>query len=275
MNFFFYHSEIHAKRTINAAASGQALTEFLVLAFALVPLFLLIPIIAKYQDIAHSTQMASRYAAFEAMTRNDGYGTWKPVNQLAGEVRRRFFSNPDAPVKTNDIAGKFKAHQNLFWRDPKNASLIPDLDSGVNISFGFANAADHTGAFSSASDGGPFDLKNQLSLAAHGIYTANVTVKLVDLPAGLQFYEPFDKIKLVMQRSTSIVMDGWSGRDPASVQAKLDHPLLYPGSLLKPLSLVVDPLVWAAENMGSVPPPKLGQLDFWADVVPKDRLRPQ
>lgn len=42
---------------------GQALTEFLVISVAMVPLFLLMPVIAKYQDVSHSTQMASRYSA--------------------------------------------------------------------------------------------------------------------------------------------------------------------------------------------------------------------
>jgi hypothetical protein len=94
---------------------GQALTEFLVVALAVIPLFLLIPVIAKYQDINNATQMASRYVAFDAMTRNDTVSSgWKPVDQLAAEVRRRFFSNPDAPIKTDDVAGNFKANQNLL-----------------------------------------------------------------------------------------------------------------------------------------------------------------
>jgi len=67
---------------------GQALTEFIVVALALIPLFLLLPVIGKYQDIAHSVQLASRYAAFDAMIRNDVSGTWKPESQLAEEVRR-------------------------------------------------------------------------------------------------------------------------------------------------------------------------------------------
>ena len=99
-------------------AAGQALTEFLVVALALIPLFLLVPMIAKYQDISHFTQLASRYAAFDAMTRNDSVSTWKPEAQLADEVRRRFFSNSDAPIKTGDVVGNFDANRNLFWSNP-------------------------------------------------------------------------------------------------------------------------------------------------------------
>jgi hypothetical protein len=94
-------------RSSPRAVQGQALTEFLVIALALIPLLLLTPLIAKYQDVANAVQMASRYVTFEAMTRNDAQSTWKTPGQLAGEVQRRFFSNPDAPVKTGDVAGNF------------------------------------------------------------------------------------------------------------------------------------------------------------------------
>ena len=82
------------------AQTGQALIEFLVVALALLPLFLLIPVIAKYQSIAQATQMASRYAAFDGLVRNEVQNSSKPLDQLQDEVRRRIFSNSDAPIKT-------------------------------------------------------------------------------------------------------------------------------------------------------------------------------
>ncbi|SDX80009.1 hypothetical protein SAMN04515617_10710 [Collimonas sp. OK242] len=257
-----------------SGSEGQALTEFLVISVALLPLFLLMPMIAKYQDIAHSTQMASRYVAFEAMTRNDAVSSWKPPEQLAAEVRRRFFSNPDAAIKTNDVAGDFKANQNLFWRDPQDAPLIKHFDSDVNVSFGPDHNSDHSGGFTSASDGQPFLLKGPLSLQNRGIYSANVSVTLVNLPGDLKFYKPFDTINLRMSRSTSLLIDGWSGRDPGSVQDKLSNVEIFPGKALAPLSVVVDPVVMVIELPGGITKgPKLGKLDFWQDVVPPDRLR--
>ena len=35
---------------------GQALTEFLVISLVLISLFLLLPVIGKYQDISHASQ---------------------------------------------------------------------------------------------------------------------------------------------------------------------------------------------------------------------------
>lgn len=255
-------------------ARGQALTEFLVIALALVPLFLLIPVIAKYQDINHATQMASRYVAFEAMTRNDSVSSWKPEEQLASEVRRRFFGNADAPIKTNDVAGNFMAHQNLFWRDPQGNALVRDFNSDVTVSFGFSNEATHNGAFSEASDGTPFLLRNELDLRARGVYTANVAVKLANLPGGVKFYEPFDKINLAITRSTSIAIDPWTAKDPQQVESKIaSSAKVFPVGPLAAVSPVVDVAVTVIDLPGGLSGPRLGKLDFWRDVVPQDRLR--
>jgi hypothetical protein len=261
---------------------GQALTEFLVLALALVPLFLLIPLIAKYQDISHAVRMASRYVAFDAMTRNDTQSTWKDPAQLGGEVQRRFFSNADAPIKTGDVAGNFVAHQNQFWRGPAGAPLIADFGADVSVSFAPGGRPTQADGFSAASDGVPFNqlagtsipvkIAGEFGLKAKGIFTGNVTVRLANLPAGLKAYEPFDKIDLTMSRHTSLLVDGWPARDPAQVQSRIDSPYLVPGSNLTPVAPVIDASV-AVFEVGQLRGPQLGKLDFWVDVVPPDRLK--
>ena len=253
---------------------GQALTEFLGAAVALVPLFLLIPLIAKYQDIAHTTQLATRYVAFDSFARNDSVGTAKSESQLADEIRRRFFSNADAPIKTDDVAGNFLAHRNLFWRGPSNAALIRDFGNDVSVGFGAGNGASHDAAFSAGSDGLPFVLHNQLGLRARGVYTANVSVVLANLPAGLKFFEPFDRINLNVGRSTSVAIDPWAARDPAQVEAKVSgHPDLFLTGPLAALTPAVDTAVHAIDAPAGLSGPLLGQLDFWRDVVPNDRLK--
>lgn len=253
---------------------GQALTEFLAISVAMVPLFLLIPVIAKYQDISNSTQMASRYVAFDAMYRNDSMGTWKPETQLADEVRRRFFSNSDAPIKTNDVAGNFPANRNLLWSDPNGAPLIASFNNDVQVSFGFGNSPNHSGAFSKTSDVVPFVLNTQLGLQARGIYTANVSVTLANLPAGLKFYEPFDQINLSMTRSTSLIFDPWTARDPQQVESRVGgNPAIFPAAKLQAVSPIVDAAITLIDAPGGISGPKLGKLDFWRDVVPEDRLK--
>lgn len=265
---------------------GQALTEFIVLALALVPLFLLIPVIAKYQDIAHAVQLASRYVAFESSTRNGTASTWKPPGQLTQEVQRRFFSNPDAPIKTNDAAGDFKAHQNLFWRDQEGGPLIENFERDVQVDFGSGAAVDHNAGFTSASDGEPFKgaigVSDALGLSARGIYRANVTVVLANFSKQADGYtktfEQFKDLNLTMSRQTSLLVDPWGAKSPQQVDDRIDKIKLFPGKMLKPVAPLLDAAIVLVENPSCfhkrcIRGPKLGELEFWRDVVPADRRK--
>ncbi|THF64566.1 hypothetical protein E6C76_10905 [Pseudothauera nasutitermitis] len=253
---------------------GQALTEFLVVALALIPLFLLIPIIAKYQDVAHATQMAARYAAFDATVRNDAAaGGWKSESELADEIRRRFFGASDAPIKTGDVAGEFDAHRNLFWRGPDGNPLLDDF-SRVTVSFGPGHGSTHGDAFEAVNDMTSFQLlAGGLGLGSRGIYTANVSVALADLPAGLAFYRPFDEIGIVMTRSASLLPDPWTAKDAEEVEERiLRSATVFPAGNLRGVAGIVNGFVSVIEWPAGLSGPKLGELEFWRDVVPEDRL---
>ena len=262
---------------------GQALTEFLVLAVALVPLFLLMPLIAKYQDIGHATQLASRYVAFEATNRNAAQNSWKPESQLADEVRRRFFSNAEAPIKTYDVPGDFKANQNLFWRTPNDQPLIHKF-SDVSVTFGAGAGPAHGDGLSSANDGAVYSGHEMAGLAASGLYTANVSVPLVRLPAGIKSFEPFDQLDLLITRSTSVLFDPWAVN--SAVQTEERVRALAPVSAAlstEPIPTLLGlgiqsvdfslPRVSSPTLSGQVEPPQFGKLEQWRDVVPGDRLR--
>lgn len=259
------------------AQQGQALTEFLVAAVVVVPLFLLIPMIGKSQDMAHSTLLASRYVAFDAITRNDRVNSWKPEAQLAQEVQRRFFSGSRAPIKTGEAAGNFRAHRNGMWTDPFGNPLLRNFDQDVRVSYGFGGGTTHNAGFSGSRDGDPFLLMNRFGLSRRGIYTANVAVTVANLPAGLRLIAPFDDINLVINRSTTVLLDPWAGRNPSDVQSRLRDPAVNPGSLLagiRPLAdLVVETLDGHVVGLGGIRGPRLGDVQFWRDTVPADRLR--
>lgn len=264
---------------------GQALTEFVVVALVLIPLFLVLPMIGKYFDIAHATQMASRYAAFDAMHRNSAAKAgWKPATQLAGEVQRRYFSNSDAPVKTGDTAGDFSAHRNAFWVDNQGKPLIREFGKDVGVSFGLgAGQSSHEAGFAGASDTLPFGLVgNTLDFPDEGIYTANVTVRLAkpDAPADAysHAFDLLSKLDLSMTRHTSLALGPWAAPDYGHANDRIDKPLLFHGHLLAPVRGVVDAAVVIVESPsclggGCVRGPKLGELEFWEDVVPQDRLK--
>lgn len=267
---------------------GQALTEFLVIALVLIPLFLLLPTIGKYLDIAHATQMASRYVAFDAMQRNSSSDQgWKSPEQLAAEVRRRFFSNIDAPVKNGDTAGDFTANRNAFWYDSQGKPLISNFESDVSVSFGEdgQGTTHEAGMSSSKPDTWLFPVyADAMGLPDGGIYTANVTVRLAN-PDPLDgsyahTYDLFSKLNLTMTRHTSLVVNSWGARDPGQVQDRIAKPLLVPGLLsIAPFEPVVDVGVGLMELPAAFPGgdftkgPRFKELDNWKDVVPGDRLK--
>ncbi|MBJ7311687.1 hypothetical protein ACFOLJ_01855 [Rugamonas sp. CCM 8940] len=272
-----------------AVQRGQALAEFVVVALALVPLFLLMPVLGKYQDIAHATEMASRYVAFEAINNNGGMSSFKAPARLEDEVRRRFYSNSDAPIKSGDTAGDFMANQNLFWRDPQGGALIRRF-SDVTVSFGSVQGADHAAAFSAAADKQPFttfgllDVPKRLQLEAPGVYTANVSVLLANLSdlggSYASTYQQFSAINLSVTRHTSVLVDSWTAAGPAQVSGRIDDKLLFPGHMLRPfkapLAVAVNLVEMPACLPGTCPKsklPQIGELTFWEDVVPGDRLQ--
>lgn len=262
-------------RPLAAALRGQALTEFLVVALALIPLFLLIPFIAKYQDVAHATQLAARYAAFDATVRNDAAtGGWKPEGELADEIRRRFFGASDAPVKTGDVAGDFDAHRNHFWSGPDGRPLLASF-ADVAVSFGHGRGSTHGDGFEATQDMDSFAmLADGLGLGSRGIYTANVSVVLAELPAGLAFYRPFDQIGIAMTRSTSLLPDPWTAKGPAEVEQRiLRSAAVFPAGNLAGVAGIVNGFVATIEFPAGLQGPKLGELEFWRDVVPEDRLK--
>ncbi|HEY8605867.1 MAG TPA: hypothetical protein VIM12_01975 [Noviherbaspirillum sp.] len=245
------------------------MTEFLVIALALVPLFLLLPVLAKYQDIAHATQMASRYAAFES-TVHDNPPERKSEEQLSGEIRRRFFSNTDAPIKTNDTTAVFPAHRNPFWTRPGAQPLLADLNRDVVVSFGEESGPRRADAFGRAPDSTWSDAAGAMGLKSRGIYRANVRAHLANLPDGLRSYAPFNHINLVVARTSSVLGAAWNARDADQTDARVMRATILPA--LRPLRVAADIEVSVVDAIGNTRGPRLDALDFWQDVVPGDRL---
>lgn len=256
---------------------GQALTEFLVLSVAILPLFLLIPLVGKYQDIANSAQMASRYMAFDAANR-DATVPAKNEAQLAAEVRRRYFGSPGNGIESDLVASEDAGEDspvNPRWTNPHGGPLIRAA-TDIAVSFGVANATLAIDGYQAASDGTPFNRialarASQANLSARGIFRANVDVALANLPAGNPLLQPFDRIDLRIARQTSVLADAWTADSPDQVQqrsGKLAAPIPASGAIESILALAI-PVV----DLVAVKPPRIGQLDAWRDVVPADRLQ--
>lgn len=232
---------------------GQSTTEFVVLALVLVPLFIAMPLMGKYIDMMQATESASRYVAFEGTVRHSG-SSWKPDAELATEVRRRFFSNSDAPVKTGDVAGDFAAHRNPLWTDRGGKALIEKFENGVGVRTTVAGK----NAIAAAA---PF--KGALKLSEDNLYTGQVT----SAPLKIAGFEPFDKIDMKTTRRTVVLADAWTARDAGDVRSRVEgSALTYPIAKAKAL---VDPIGMLPTTVFD---PRLKVGDFDWDVVPCDRL---
>lgn len=232
---------------------GQSLVEFLVVAIVLVPLFLAVPLVGKYIDLMQTAEQASRYAAFEGAARNSR-STWKSDDDLAVEVRRRFFSNSDAPVKTGDAAGDFSANRNPLWVDHTGSALIDDFASDVLVGTAIASKQAIPAAV----------YRSALNLSNTNLYNAGVLVSLENVAN----FPPFDEIDLDITRNTVLLTDAWTGfsRDDARHRIENSGLAMYP---IEQAKVLVD-------AFGEIPPLlfdpalKIGNFDW--DIVPCDRL---
>src|SRR5688572_2175049 len=107
------------------SSRGQATTEFVVLCLALLPLLLLVPLVGKYIDLMQSAEAASRLVAFEGTVHHARGTGWKPDAVLAEEVRRRYFGEAHAIVRTGDRAQDVAEQRNPVWRDHRGTPLLP------------------------------------------------------------------------------------------------------------------------------------------------------
>jgi hypothetical protein len=232
---------------------GQATVEFAVACLVLLPMFIALPLLGKLLDMMQANESASRYVAFEGAARNSS-SAWKSDAELSAEVRRRFFSNSDAPIKTGDTAGDFSAHRNPMWTDhtgrPLLASFADDVKVDTQVQGKNAIAAAKLAA-------------DSLKLPDQNWYQGQVTIKI----ANVDSFAPFDTINLASTRRTVLLADAWTARNPAMVRSRIeDAALLYP---MGQVSGLIDAL-GQTPTLVFDPALKLGNFDW--DLVHCDRL---
>ncbi|MCL4759980.1 MAG: hypothetical protein KJZ96_16715 [Rhodocyclaceae bacterium] len=253
-------------RSASKPQRGQSTTEFVVLALVLVPLLLILPLLGKYLDLAQSTTLAGRYLAFEGMVRHSSSNHgWKSDAELAQEVRRRFFSRSDAPIKTGDVAGDFDAHRNPLWFDHRGDPLLPRFSDHVAVRTTKTALTQPAGAIHAA----------PLGLPQGNLYTGEVNVRVADI-AGLQ---PFDAIGLSILRSTTLLADPWAASGPDSIRSRIQGDGGSPVFPYEPLATLAEPIVPLIEQLelllsggnSRIKGPEIGRVD--PDYVPLDRIR--
>ena len=115
---------LHNQTGKKSKQRGQAMTEFVITAaYLLVPLFLIVPLLAKYIDIKHAGINAARYQAWEYTSWHDPVDDHEIMDNFTkaarpnktkattqDETRRRFFSRIQESTPGNP------AVSNYFYR---------------------------------------------------------------------------------------------------------------------------------------------------------------
>lgn len=201
----------HSNRTARRREDGQAIIEFLVAALAMVPLFILIPLIGKYLDMKHSSIAASRALAFECTVRYEDCADLNRHPSFADEIRMRFFAGNAQSVLSNDRPERDEvAMGNPLWVDRRGRPLLERYsDVGVRAD---ARTLSTPGALRTASNFfGPGRMGLEME---RGLFDARVQVNVAARDGGADFLSQLDSLALNMQFHTAVLTDAWSARDP-------------------------------------------------------------
>lgn len=242
------------------AQGGQALVEFVSLAGVLVAFLILLPVVGKYQDISHATQEASRYVAFDVAANHAGSAIYGPASNIQDEVRRRFFSESSAPIKTGDVAGDFEGHRNPLWTQPNGQPLIPKK-SAITSSTSMASGLETK----------YFLERSALSLNSNGEVTAVVNAPLAKMPSDVNTLKELAGLDLSVQRQMVMLVDPWTAKAYADTNAHVAGVVSDQTRSLRSVERLADIAAELFELGGRGP--DIGNLTRWESLVPADRMQ--
>ncbi|MCW0404399.1 TadE family protein [Xanthomonas sacchari] len=253
---------------------GQGMVELAVCAAVLVPLFLLIPVVAK---LGHSKQMAmqaARNAAWEASVARN----YQPPSRAALQSKAldRNFADADAPITSRASGVRGGSFSDQMLNTFSNQKLLEKRDLSITRT---ANKGS-PGYVDDAANVLPknyFD--NAFPPNRNGYVTAEVTLNYRDLkttdgrPA--RYLEPLDNLNLVDKRHQTLLTDAWNASGPRSGARSVIATVrpLAPASYFQGLDPLIDtlkPLKPILPMVGSLGDLEIGTIE--PDVVPADKL---
>ncbi|MFC0676558.1 pilus assembly protein [Lysobacter korlensis] len=251
---------------------GQALTELAVAAAVLVPLFLLVPIVAKYGHIKQMAQQSARNAAWEAtVSRNYRMAS---AAAIQAKMLDRSFARADAAI-VSTTSGRRQGRFDDPMLDTFSGRALLERDNARVTRWRERTAP---GAASRAVSRIPGLVPGAFPPNRNGYVTAEVELRIRELQTSdggrARYLAPMDQLNLVLRSRQSLVADAWNASGPRSGRRSVTSQVrtLAPTTLLAPLSRVFD-------TVGSLPLPIIGKLDdldigtVEPDIVPHDRLR--
>lgn len=250
---------------------GQALTEMAVMAALLVPLFLLIPVVAKYGHIQQMAQQAARNAAWEASV-SSNYALPSSA-QSERKALDRNFALADAKIRSNVPAGNGNGEfgdamlgtfsgRKLLERDNLHIQRMSEAGSPGRMDDALA-VLPRVGKFPPNSNG---YVTSEVRLNIRDLKLANGS------PA--RYLEPFDNLNLVLDRKQTLLVDAWNASGPRTGARSVVSTIkpLAPTSNLSGLDKVLDmfkPLEFLPV-IGAIGKIELGTVE--PDIVPADKL---
>lgn len=256
----------HTSCGMRQSQSGQAIVEMVVVAGVMISLFIGTWYLGKFHDLQSTAIQTARYAAWERTVKPPSFSDVT----LQSQARARLFSWNKNAYKASD--GKpngsnwIASDVNAQWTDPKGQLLVKRPD---DVSVRTAQSALPGGAaqkFSKiiSSVGGG-------NLNANGLYTSDVSVKLIDLALLSPQFLPDGQssLNLTLNEKSALVTDSWDASGAAAVARNTAS--FSPASIFAKIEPVLSPIKWAL----SLLEPAFSNFEpgqVCPDVVPADRI---
>ena len=226
--------------------AGHAIAEFVAMSAVLVPMALLVPALGKIADMNHAAIESSRYVAWE---RTIASAADKSDATIAEEVRRRFFSDIDAFILTNEGSQAGDDQRQQLWRDHRGNWMLRGyndvtIQTAENDTPGSAAGmvADLMSGFMNAM--GSFSGDDDTGISGRGLFRADVNVNVGSIPltpfdsgtdcAGGQTNATF----LCIRRHNVILGDTWASGNSSQMERRVRA--LVPTSAFEQFSDVTD-----------------------------------
>jgi len=250
---------------------GQSLTELAVLCAVLVPIFLLVPILAKYVHARQVTQQAARAIAWEA-TVSPNYALPTAARQRDLAVDRHFGRADDPIVSQAQTGPRDAAVADVLMNTFSNQPLVRRGDLVLT-----SYRSDAPGGIMSKIDD-VTRLFGGFPPNTRGLTTATVRLDVQDLKGSdgqpAAYLEPFDALGLKLQATHVVLADPWNAAgsgltvtSPRSVKAQV-KPLV-PTQHMAGIASAFDGLS-GIPMIGTLS--KLDPGYIAPDVVPMDKL---
>lgn len=196
-----------------ARQRGQSMVEVAVAMAVLVPLFLLVPVLAKYVHTRQAVQQAARAAAWEATVTRDQ--VLPNVTDTRARLVDRHFGRPRDAIVTNAAPGDPNAPVgSVMFNTWSGRPLVRRGDIAL-AGYGDEAAPGMLGTVASVVSAIPLGWNTP---NARGLVTADVTVRPRNLAnadgSPARYLAPFDDIDLRFEARQTLLADAWNAAGP-------------------------------------------------------------